>query len=265
MPVVIQPTLTRTANGQDMYLPIADAEGAPGVLQLLAGSGITLDPPTGSGVVTVTASGGGGAVTSVSASGPGLTADPTTGAVVLSNTGVTSLLAGTGVSVSAPTGAVTLANTGVTSLVAGDSGIRLSDATGAVTIYNTGVTTLLSSPQGFCDWNTRDGNNAITLSGPTSFGTDAWSIQMINAPASGYVNFRITNCPAHWATSDTYIMSNYLITSDGIFSSSAQTAYSQFGCAGGGGAGTLKLNWTGQTGSGLSVRINHFKTDPSVP
>jgi len=49
-------------------------------------------------------------VSSVSASGAGLTCSPTTGAVVCSNTGVTSAVAGTGISVSGATGAVTITN-----------------------------------------------------------------------------------------------------------------------------------------------------------
>lgn len=50
--------------------------------------------------------GTGSGVTSVSASGAGLTCSPTTGAVVCSNTGVTSVTAGSGITVSPTTGAV---------------------------------------------------------------------------------------------------------------------------------------------------------------
>lgn len=83
-----------------------------GVTQLVAGSGITLDPSTGEGVVTINATGGGGGgVSSVTASGAGITASPTSGAVVLANTGVTSLVAGSGISVSSASGAVTVSNT----------------------------------------------------------------------------------------------------------------------------------------------------------
>lgn len=80
-------------------------------------------------------------VSSVSGSGAGISVSPTTGAVVVSNTGVTSNVAGTGISVSGATGAVTITNTGVTSIVAGTA-ISISGATGAVTINNTGVTSL---------------------------------------------------------------------------------------------------------------------------
>lgn len=53
-------------------------------------------------------------------------------AVTITNTGVTSNVAGTGISVSGATGAVTITNTGVTSAVAG-TGVGVSAATGAVT------------------------------------------------------------------------------------------------------------------------------------
>ena len=53
--------------------------------------------------------------------------------VTITNTGVTSNVAGTGISVSGATGAVTITNTGVTSAVAG-TGVSVSSGTGAVTI-----------------------------------------------------------------------------------------------------------------------------------
>lgn len=83
-------------------------------------------------------------VTSVSGTGSGISVTPTTGAVVVSNTGVTSLVAGTAISISGGTGAVTVNNIGVTSNVAG-TGIGVSSATGASTISNTGVLTVTAS------------------------------------------------------------------------------------------------------------------------
>ncbi len=80
-------------------------------------------------------------VTSVSGTGAGISVSPTTGNVVISNTGVTSNIAGTGISVSGATGAVTITNTGVTSLIAG-TGISVSGATGGVTVTNAGVVSL---------------------------------------------------------------------------------------------------------------------------
>jgi hypothetical protein len=52
--------------------------------------------------------GGGGGVNSVTGSGAGISVTPTTGAVVVSNTGVTELGAGSGIAVSSQTGQVTL-------------------------------------------------------------------------------------------------------------------------------------------------------------
>jgi hypothetical protein len=56
-------------------------------------------------------SGGSGAVASVTASGAGIVASPTTGSVVIENTGVTSLVAGSGIGISGSTGAVTVSAT----------------------------------------------------------------------------------------------------------------------------------------------------------
>jgi hypothetical protein len=67
--------------------------------------------------------------------GSGITVGTATGegsTPVITNTGVTSNVAGTGISVSGATGAVTITNSGVTSAVAG-TGVGVSGATGAVT------------------------------------------------------------------------------------------------------------------------------------
>lgn len=81
-----------------------------GVTQIVPGLNVSIDPPTGLGVVTINATGGGGGggVTSVSNNGPGISVSPTTGAVQIENTGVTSIVAGTNVSISGSTGAVTI-------------------------------------------------------------------------------------------------------------------------------------------------------------
>ena len=83
-----------------------------GVSQIIAGTNVTISPSGGTGAVTINATGGGGAVASVTASGAGITASPATGAVVISNTGVTSIVAGSGITVSGGTGAVTINATG---------------------------------------------------------------------------------------------------------------------------------------------------------
>ena len=97
----------------------------------------------GTGLSAGCSGSGGGAVSSVSGSGAGISVSPTTGSVVVSNTGVTSNTAGSGINVSSSTGASTISNTGVTSNVAG-TGISVSSSTGTSTISNTGVTSLSS-------------------------------------------------------------------------------------------------------------------------
>ena len=88
-----------------------------------AGTGISVaaDSISNTGVLSVTTNTG--LSTNVSA----------TGNVTITNSGVTSNVAGTAISVSGATGAVTITNTGVTSNVAG-TGVTVSGATGAVTI-----------------------------------------------------------------------------------------------------------------------------------
>jgi hypothetical protein len=72
--------------------------------------------------------------TAVASTGINVSSITTTGAAThtITNTGVTSAVAGTGISVSGSTGAVTFTNTGVTSAVAG-TGVSVSGGTGAVT------------------------------------------------------------------------------------------------------------------------------------
>ncbi len=96
------------------------------------------------------------------AGGTGIsTAASATDTLTVTNTGVTSNVAGTGISVSGATGAVTITNSGVTSAVAG-TGIDVSGATGAVTI-----TTDVS------DFMTNGVNNRVL----TATGTDAMNAE----------------------------------------------------------------------------------------
>jgi len=57
-----------------------------------------------------------------------------TATVTLTNTGVTSLVAGTGISVSTSTGTVTVGNTGVLSIISGGGELQVDQATGNVTL-----------------------------------------------------------------------------------------------------------------------------------
>jgi len=95
-------------------------------------------------------------------------AGTSTDELTITNTGVTSNVAGTGISVSGATGAVTITNTGVTSIVAG-TGISISGATGAVTVTNTQTETdtTYTLP-------TTNGNNPdlVLTAGGSGSGTD---------------------------------------------------------------------------------------------
>lgn len=81
--------------------------------------------------------------TSSVTNGTGISLSGTPGALIggtaltITNSGVTSNVAGTGIGVSGATGAVTISNTGVTSIVAGTN-ITISGSTGAVTINASG-------------------------------------------------------------------------------------------------------------------------------
>jgi hypothetical protein len=67
-----------------------------------------------------------------------LTVTSTNDQINITNTGVTSLVAGTAMAISAATGAVTVNNAGVTAITAG-LGMSRNTATGAVTIVNEGI------------------------------------------------------------------------------------------------------------------------------
>ena len=73
-------------------------------------------------------------VSSVAASGSGISASPTTGNVVIQNTGVTSLVAGSGISVSGATGAVTVTSTATNTIKTGWNSRSLSAASSVQTI-----------------------------------------------------------------------------------------------------------------------------------
>lgn len=88
--------------------------------------------------------------------GTGITVGNASGAVTITNSGVTSAVAGTAISVSGATGAVTINNTGVTALAGTANQITASAATGSVT---------LSTPSAFV----APGSIAITTSLSKSF------------------------------------------------------------------------------------------------
>src|ERR1700677_2994473 len=85
------------------------------VRNAIAGPGITITGNVSSPYATISATGGGGAVTQIVA-GTGITVSPAggTGAVTVTNAGVTSIVAGSGITISPAggTGAVTINSSG---------------------------------------------------------------------------------------------------------------------------------------------------------
>ena len=159
--------VTATGNLSNNYYTLANAAGTNGQVLTTNGAGVT----------TWTTPSSLGLVSSVTGSGAGISVSPTTGAVIVSNTGVTSAVAGSGIGVSAGTGAVTFSNTGVTSAVAG-TGIGVNAGTGAVTITNSGVTSIVAGS----NISISGGTGAVTITA-TGFGTGD-----VSGPASATDN-----------------------------------------------------------------------------
>jgi hypothetical protein len=95
--------VTATGNLSNGYYTLVNALGINGQVLTTNGAGVT----------TWTTPSSLGLVSSVSGSGAGISVSPTTGAVIVSNTGVTSIVAGTNIAISGGTGAVTISATGI--------------------------------------------------------------------------------------------------------------------------------------------------------
>ena len=135
-------SITVDAQGR---LTAASSGSSPGTMSSFTLAGDSGSPQTISNGNTMDIAGGTGISTAAGA----------TDTVTITNTGVTSNVAGSGISVSGPTGAVTIANTGVTSIVAGTN-VSISGSTGAVTINSTDqfsgtVTSVATSSGTFVD------------------------------------------------------------------------------------------------------------------
>ena len=130
---------TGTVTSTMLAGSIANAKLANSSVTVTGGTGLGVSgsPVSLGGTVTLSNTG----VTSIVA-GTNITVSGATGAVTINATasGVTSATAGTGIGVSGSTGAVTFTNTGVTSAVAG-TGITVSNSTGAVTFGVAAATT----------------------------------------------------------------------------------------------------------------------------
>ena len=126
-------TIDGTTSGSSSFASTATGTDLTYVLPGAQGSASTVLTNDGSGALSWTTA----PVSSVSGSGAGIDVTPTTGAVVVSNTGVTSIVAGTNISISSATGAVTINSTGsggVSSITGTANQIIASSSTGAVTL-----------------------------------------------------------------------------------------------------------------------------------
>jgi len=112
-----------------------------GVLKVIPDACISIDPPLGTGNVTISNTGvcavnafTGNIV--ISSGNVGITVANAANTVQISNAGVLSAVAGPGISVSNPTGVVTIGNTGILSVSAGP-GVTVNVAGGAATVEHT--------------------------------------------------------------------------------------------------------------------------------
>lgn len=169
-------------------------------------------------------------VTSVSGTGAGISVTPTTGAVVVSNTGVTSAVAGTGIGVSGATGAVTFSNSGVLSWSGGTTGLTPSTAT-------TGVVTL--------------GGTLVATNGGTGTSTAPTAGQVLVGQTGGtYVPFTITTGTGISTTTGSGTLQ---INNTGVTSNVAGTGISVSGATG---AVTVSITPVGTAGTYGQVTTN---------
>ena len=116
------------------------------VVSWLGGTGITTSNVGTPGTITITNDG----VLDLSTAGAGISVTANTGNIVISNTGVTSLIAGAGISLSGATGAVTITNTGTLGMtnwnLTGDSGgtVTVDDAEYVTIAGGTNVSTSIA-------------------------------------------------------------------------------------------------------------------------
>ncbi|MDB5189452.1 MAG: uncharacterized protein JWL82_409, partial [Parcubacteria group bacterium] len=191
--------------------------------------------------------------------------------LVITNTGVTSNVAGTGISVSGATGAVTINNTGVLSLAGTANQITASAATGAITlsipsqfniqnasttnlsantlavggtatssISSTGVLSLAGLTNSLLYTNGSGAVSAVTVSSPLTFTTGTLAIQVGNGSQNGYLssgdwttfNNKISSTSLSAGTGISYNSATGVITNTGVTSNVAGTGISVSGATG---------------------------------
>ena len=154
------------------------------------------------------------AVTSVNGSGAGISVNPTTGNVVVVNTGVTSIVAGSGIAVSAATGAVTITNTGIgttynidASTVSGGANLNLtgSDATTDSVKFasGTGITVTRTDANTITIANTAAPGGVTSITGTAN--------QIIASSSTGAVTL---STPQDIATTSSPTFANMTLTGD---------------------------------------------------
>ena len=169
--------------------------------KLTAGTNVTISSsPSGDAVIS--ASGGGAAPVQAVNAGTGIAVSPTTGTPVISNTGVTSIIAGSNTTITstgaAGTGAVTInaAAAPVQAINAG-TGIAVSPTTGTPVISNTGVTSIIAGSNTTITSTGAAGTGAVTINAAAA------PVQAVNAGTGISVS----------ATTGTPIISNTGVTS----------------------------------------------------
>lgn len=173
--------VTATGNLSNNYFTLANSVGTLGQVLTTNGAGTT-------SWTTVSSL---GVVTDVSGSGAGISVSPTTGSVVVSNTGVTSIVAGTNISVSSATGAVTVNATDTNTTY----NINASTTTGGANLNLTGsdaTTDTVKFASGSGITVTRTDADTITITNSNPGGTGVTSIagttnQIIASASTGAV------------------------------------------------------------------------------
>ncbi len=167
---------TNTTNKPDPVVTVTltgDVTGSAGATLVdLASNTVTIATTIAANSVTLGTDTTGGYVGNITAGTAISISDATPGGenqnITINNTGVTSLASGGhGITVSASTGAVTVTNNGVTAALGG-TGIGVSAATGNVTFTNLGVTSIAGTTNQI---SVSSANAAVTLSLPASITT----------------------------------------------------------------------------------------------
>jgi hypothetical protein len=185
---------------------------------VLIGNGISavsaVSPGTAGNVLAsngsawVSQAAGASGVTSVTGSGSGILVSPSTGAVVVQNTGVTSVTAGSGITVSANTGGVTISASGA----AGVS--SFNTRTGAVTLSSSDVTTALGYTPVQSNGTGASGTWGISISGSAATFTSTTQNSQFNSIGVGTAGsgtageIRATNNVTAFYSSDARLKEN---------------------------------------------------------